>query len=134
MPMTAGGSGGQVSVVITERAARRNADYTQKLAGLGHLPADAEPKAEPKAELPGPPTFDVRVNGVLIPAVVRGYEIGHSPTGTVVVFTVDADQVSIGRAAPVTTPEGRASRSWGNPAQRDPRESIPGWTPEVVGG
>lgn len=114
-------------IEITEAVDRRQ-QYVANLAGLGHVPTDAQP--EPEVSQPSG-LYDVRVNGTLLPVVAVAYEVVNTDAGPAVTITLPASSVSVGIRPAPTTPEGRAARTWsGN--RPDPREGIPGWTPEVV--
>lgn len=86
--------------------------------------------------------WQASVNGAVIP--LAGYLVEPDEDGRALVsLTVAADEVSVRRtpvAAPALvvqtaqasgTPAPRAV--WGSPG-RDPREDIPGWQPEKLGG
>lgn len=74
--------------------------------------------------------FDLRINGAALPVPVVAYEVVPGNTGTHVTVTIRADSVTVGSRPSVATAAGRSARTWGT-VVRDPREGIPGWTPEV---
>lgn len=112
-----------VAVAITERPPI-HVDAASRLAALGHI--DPATGTTPVAG------FDVSINGSVIAAQIAAYEVVAGAGGTQVILTLAADSVTIGKPKPAT--EGHTASVWGAAGKPDPRERIPGWTPEVARG
>ena len=125
---------GVVVEIVERRAAappdvqQQRADVVGRLNDLGQI--DASTGQVAPDVLVG---FDVRINGVTLPAAVVAYQVTPGDRGPQVTVTFDADSVSVGARPSVSTLAGRVSQSWGA-GSPDPRESIPGWEPEVSHG
>lgn len=83
-----------------------------------------------------PSGYLARVNDAEFP--ILGLAMLQSEGGMVISLVLAPDSVRIGERsasepAPETSPAGPPVRAWGDPAHSDPREGIPGWTPEGLG-
>lgn len=126
---------GGVAVEITERRVpappevqQQRADVAHRLDQLGQIN-----EAEGTVATDVSAGYELRINGVPVLAPVVGYEVVAGEHGPMVMVTIPADSLSIGTKPPASTPDHKAARVWGV-GQPDPREDIPGWTPEVEHG
>lgn len=90
-----------------------------------------KPGRTPDGETYARAGFEVTINGTPIGAPVVAYEVLSGDRDPVVTLTIPVDRVTVG-VRPVDTAQARAGFVWGGAGRPDPRESIPGWTPEVA--
>jgi hypothetical protein len=107
------------------------ADTVERLRDLGQLDGTGEVSTTVTAT-----TWSLRFGAVEIP--LEAFEVRPPEEGgrSMVSVVIAADSVQVGAAAdsPVALPQPEAPPVWGAPGRPDPREGIPGWTPEAAAG
>lgn len=123
------------TVEADERTIIQRSAVMERLANLGQVDdVDAGQVSDTVT------TWTARINGAEFP--IYGYEAGALVDGRVMVtLSVPADALSVGSpttagsASPATDKpvEAPAVNMWGRPGL-DPRQNIPGWAPDTIGG
>lgn len=86
---------------------------------------------------PDEPGYAARIDGAAFP--IADFAVQTTESGTPMLSLILApDGITIGEAPPIATPPPATAApkvsTWGDRSRPDPRESIPGWQPERLGG